>query len=160
MKLLRKYHSLTPGQRKLLARTALLTARLLVESCLLSRRSYSEKLSRRLLRYRTGLVTPKEAPESVDKALHQYTGDVLSFVRALSLRIKRVNCLIQGYAAFTLLKQEHIASCLQIGVAKPRKGKMKAHAWLLVDGRVTLGGDTELDEFTPIACFSSRHDIG
>ena len=156
MRSLQKFLGLTPTQRRLFVRTALLVGRILIETHLFSRKFYSEKLSQRLLKYRTSFDSYDKPSTSVDKALHQYMVDVLWFVGVTARRNKRVNCLIQGYAAFTLLKRKQIASYLQIGVARPANGKMKAHAWLLVGGRVVLGDEVELREFTPIACFTSK----
>jgi hypothetical protein len=156
LKTLQKFLSLTPAQRLLFIRTAILITRLLVESYVSSRRSASERLSRRLVGCRS-CSDDSEIPSPIgDQTLHQYMTDVLRFVTVFGSRVKRVNCLIQGFSAFTLLGQKKVTARLHIGVAKPRNGEIKAHAWLQADGRVVLGGEVELGEFTPIACFSSR----
>lgn len=155
LKSFQKFLNLTPAQRLLFVRTALLITRLLVESNVSSRESASERFSRRLLGCRSFSNEHQDIPSIGDQTLRQYMTDVLRFVTAFGGRIKRVNCLIQGFTAFTLLKQQNIAACLQIGVAKPKNGEIRAHAWLQADGRVVLGGEVELSDFTPIAYFNS-----
>ena len=156
MNLLKRLLNLTPAQRLLFFRTTLLIVRLLVESYASSRKSASERLSRRLIGCRAYAHDHEETSPLGDKIYYQYMTDVLRFVGVFGSRIKRVNCLIQGFTAFTLLKQKNVPARLQIGVAKPKNGEIKAHAWLQADGRVVLGGEVELGEFTPIACFSSK----
>ena len=160
MSLLGKFLNLTPAQRLLFFRTTLLIVRLLVESYVSSGKSASGRLSRRLIGCRSFSHDHEETSPLGDKAHYQYLIDVLRFVDVFGSRMKRVNCLIQGFTAFTLLKQKNVAARLQIGVAKPKNGKIKAHAWLQADGRVVLGGEVELGEFTPIACFSAKRVQG
>ena len=156
MNLLKRLLNLTPAQRLLFFRTTLLIVRLLVESYASSRESASERLSRRLIGCRSSSCDDEETLPVGDMALNQYMTDVLRFVSVFGSRIKRVNCLIQGFTVFTLLRQKNVPARLQIGVAKPKNGEIKAHAWLQADGRVVLGGEVELSEFTPIACFRSK----
>ena len=62
------------------------------------------------------------------------------------------SCLTQAVAGQVLLARRGIASDIQLGVRRGRKGRLKAHAWLICEGRIVLGGDPRaIRQFSPIA---------
>jgi hypothetical protein len=80
-------------------------------------------------------------------------------VRNASRIIPRASCLTQALAAQFLLARSGRRSHIRIGVAKDTEGRFLAHAWLISDGRVVIGGKsaelrryrslTDLDPDTP-----------
>ena len=51
------------------------------------------------------------------------------------------SCLTRAQAGQILLARRGIASTLCLGVREGRSGALEAHAWLICDGRVVLGGE-------------------
>ena len=58
-------------------------------------------------------------------------------------------CLTQAIAAQALLSRSGHASRIEIGVAKDRTSRFEAHAWLVCNGRIVLGGP-ESARYTPL----------
>jgi hypothetical protein len=54
-----------------------------------------------------------------------------------------VTCLTQAFAAQLLLARAGYRSQMRIGVAKDEQGQFIAHAWLISNGRVVVGGSSE-----------------
>ena len=54
----------------------------------------------------------------------------------------RSDCLVQTIAAQNWLAAYGIASEIAVGVKKPSPEDLAAHAWLTVDNRVVIGGET------------------
>lgn len=52
-------------------------------------------------------------------------------------------CLTKAFAAQLLLARAGYRSQMRIGVAKDATGQFIAHAWLISDGRVVVGGSSE-----------------
>jgi hypothetical protein len=52
-------------------------------------------------------------------------------------------CLTQAFAGQVLLARAGYNSQMRIGVAEDAKGEFIAHAWLISDGRVVVGGSSE-----------------
>jgi hypothetical protein len=48
--------------------------------------------------------------------------------------------LTQAVAAHALLTRAGYESCIEIGVAKPAGGRFEAHAWVVCDDIVVIGG--------------------
>jgi hypothetical protein len=74
---------------------------------------------------------------------------------ALSMRIShsiavagyfvlRDTCLVRAFAAKWLLQLKKCGSEIQVGVRKGDADKMEAHAWLVSNDRIILGGDDAL----------------
>ena len=65
--------------------------------------------------------------------------------------VPRATCLTQALAGQWLLAEKGFGSRVVIGVRKSSQTGVAAHAWLRVDQRVVLGGQTEdLSEFTEL----------
>jgi hypothetical protein len=52
------------------------------------------------------------------------------------------SCLTQALAAQYLLARSGHRSQLRVGVAQDPSGRLLAHAWLVSDGRVVIGGSS------------------
>lgn len=61
-------------------------------------------------------------------------------VRASSRRIPGASCLVQALAARLLLARYGHDSALRIGVARPNREDLEAHAWIEVGGVPVIGG--------------------
>jgi hypothetical protein len=58
-------------------------------------------------------------------------------------------------AQFLLARSGH-ASRIQIGVAKDDNRRFEAHAWLIWEGEILLGGSTA-ERYVPIAAWEARN---
>ena len=74
-------------------------------------------------------------------------------VRAASRRLPGTTCLASALAAQRLLADEGHVCELTIGVARNDRG-FAAHAWVVCDGQVLVGGE-ESDNFTPLMAWTS-----
>ncbi len=54
----------------------------------------------------------------------------------------RLVCFPQALAAYAMLRRRSIASRLHYGVRRAADGRLRAHTWLEVDGRMLLGGES------------------
>lgn len=78
---------------------------------------------------------------------------VARYVALAAWLVPGASCLTQALACQVLLQRNRVASSVAVGVRRTSKG-LAAHAWVVVEGRVALGGTTEtLGEFSPIAEF-------
>lgn len=57
--------------------------------------------------------------------------------------VPRATCLTQALAAQIMLSRHNIVSVLHVGVRRDGAGTLLAHAWLVNDGVVLLGGTPE-----------------
>jgi hypothetical protein len=62
-------------------------------------------------------------------------------VRVVSRRVPHATCLTQALAAQLLLARYGCASSLQLGVRYDEDERFDAHAWVVVEGAVIIGGD-------------------
>jgi hypothetical protein len=58
-------------------------------------------------------------------------------------------CLTQAIAAQALLSRSGHVSRIEIGVTKDRTSRFEAHAWLVCNGRIVLGGRESI-RYTPL----------
>lgn len=66
--------------------------------------------------------------------------------------VPRATCLTQALAAQIMLTRHNIVSVLHVGVRRDEAGTLLAHAWLVNDGVVLLGGTSEtLAAFSELA---------
>jgi hypothetical protein len=72
-------------------------------------------------------------------------------VEAASRRIPGTTCLPQGMATHLLLGRLGQRSQLRLGVTHKPGGRLEAHAWVEVNGRVVSGGAVSgFEEFVPL----------
>jgi Transglutaminase-like superfamily len=70
-------------------------------------------------------------------------------IRNAARVVPEATCFVQALAAQFLLARSGTPSQIRIGVAAGPGGEFVAHAWLLTDGRVVVGGSaSELRRYT------------
>jgi hypothetical protein len=86
------------------------------------------------------LLRQKIPRESLDNG----KGDFIVWAVGRSSRlVPRATCLTQALAAQFILARAGFRSQIRVGVAIHDEGKFVAHAWLIRDGRVVMGGTAE-----------------
>lgn len=129
MKRLYRFLSLSSRDRRLLIKAALLLGIIRLGLWLL----VFQTLRGLLLRVRWKSTGLSEAdPLSLER--------IAWAIRVAGRYIPGVTCLVQALAAQVLLEQEGHPSCLRIGVAKDKNGRLQAHAWTESGGKVVVGG--------------------
>jgi hypothetical protein len=86
--------------------------------------------------------------------------------RAVALRIVylaprfggRATCLVRALAGRILLMRRGVPSTIRFGVRKGPSG-LEAHAWLIVNGEILLGGEGAAD-YVPLADIGARGQTG
>jgi len=123
MNLLRRVASLPPAERLLLLRAACTVTffRLGLSTVPFSRLL---RLAERGLRGSRSAVEPDRAAWAV---------------RVVSRRVPHATCLTQALALQALLAEGGRRGHLRIGVRNEKPGRIAAHAWLELDGRVLIG---------------------
>ncbi len=75
-------------------------------------------------------------------------------VRAVRAAARRLlgerPCLPQALAVRYWLKRSGRESVLRLGVTKDDAGRLKAHAWLELDGRVLIGGESSRQRYVTL----------
>ncbi|MCB1484146.1 MAG: lasso peptide biosynthesis B2 protein [Hyphomicrobiaceae bacterium] len=66
----------------------------------------------------------------------------------------RATCLVRALALQRLLSQNGLASELRIGVSK-NANQFSAHAWLIHDNKILIGGDEDTDEMRILTTWSA-----
>lgn len=73
---------------------------------------------------------------------------VASGVEAAARRVPGASCLTQALAGRALLARLGQRSTIRIGIDRHSPGALRAHAWLICDGVIVLGGPpSSLDAF-------------
>ncbi len=57
-------------------------------------------------------------------------------------------CLPSAYVTHILLHRHGYDSMIHVGVARDPAGKVEAHAWVLCDGQIVMGGLPDLSRFS------------
>ena len=136
MNLLRKFAKLDGSKRRLLARAVVWIVIVRVGLRVLPYRTLSPLLDRMA---RPATVGAFCSPAEVRWAL-----------AAAARRLPGTRCLAWALACRSLLRQAGFASELQFGVAKDRKGRLQAHAWVECRGMPLSWGDDERS-YAPLA---------
>jgi uncharacterized membrane protein YecN with MAPEG domain len=68
---------------------------------------------------------------------------IVNAVGRASRFVPQASCLTQALAAQFILARAGLPSQVRVGVAIHDQGKFVAHAWLIRDGRVVMGGTAE-----------------
>jgi len=80
-----------------------------------------------------------------------YARRIAVAVRRSARFIPAATCLTQALAAQYLLARSGHRSTIRIGARRDRDGRLEAHAWLLCEDVVVLGGsDEELADLVPL----------
>ncbi|MBE2268851.1 MAG: lasso peptide biosynthesis B2 protein [Anaerolinea sp.] len=89
------------------------------------------------------LKTPFPAAELADETI-----DRLAYsVRRMHVFVPRATCLTQALVLQMLLARRGQLSELKVGVAPHNSGKIEAHAWVVVRGRVIIGNNHRLSRY-------------
>ena len=138
----RKLAALGPGGPALLVETAILLVRIRLGLTL----SSLTRLQQNLL---PGVDLPTHMPPAVLDRLAWC-------VRNTARLVPAATCLTQGLALQTLLQRRGVASELKLGVRRDGPDGLAAHAWVVVAGRVVIGGGArDLAPFATIARFGT-----
>lgn len=98
------------------------------------------------------VLSADTARRAVAKAAAGAVGSVEQTVWAVgvvSRYVPRATCLTQALAAQALLTQAGFPSQVEIGVAKDDLQHLRAHAWVVYQGQVVLGGQ-RLNQYNSI----------
>jgi len=144
MRLLRKFLTLAPVERRLLLKaTCLLT----VVQVGLGRVPFT--MLRRLL-------TRDARDRNRLAGGHPGFADLVAWaVTAASRRVPgRTTCLSRALTVQALLARSGYPSRLRVGVLRGKQGEVEGHAWVECEGRILIGGTaSEIGQFTPLAAF-------
>lgn len=77
-------------------------------------------------------------------------------VKRMCIYIPFASCLTQALSLQYLLGRRGETSCMCVGVSPKADGRFDAHAWLLWDDQVIIGGNKNLDDFSVIARLEAR----
>jgi hypothetical protein len=140
MKRLRKFLSLTPADRRLLASAALLLGAIRFGLWLLPFQTLQRLLARMI-----------QAPNKMQEVNQVSVDRVIEAVEVASRYMPGgVKCLARALATQVLLGQRGYQAELRIGVAKGEEGQLEAHAWVENQGRTVIGNLADLSRFTPL----------
>jgi hypothetical protein len=100
---------------------------------------------------RSRLLGASEPPRYFDLTVVRRTA---WSVLAASRFVPFASCLTQALAGQVLLARQGVHSEIRLGVRQGQRGSLMAHAWLVCDDLVVLGGeDGAAGQFSPIAHF-------
>jgi hypothetical protein len=91
---------------------------------------------------------PKDSPYSVEQFVWA--------VRATSRYVPGATCLTQALAAQVSLSRAGHSPRVEIGVAKNEENKFQAHAWLVLNDQVLIGG-LGVERYTPLTAWEEGH---
>jgi hypothetical protein len=78
------------------------------------------------------------------RATEAFSPDFIAWsVQQASKVTPGATCLVQGLAVQYLLERSGFRSDLRIGARRRPDDKFEAHAWVVLDGRVVIGGTVE-----------------
>lgn len=134
----RRYRALPAIERRVFVQAALLVPAVHCVQQLLPFRRWRPLLTRVGVR-RPGRspVAPEQVAEAVVRAQRAVPGTY--------------KCLPAAYATHLLLHWHGHPSVVQVGVARDAAGKVEAHAWVELEGRILIGALPDLARFVPLA---------
>ena len=138
MRRVRRLLNLAPGDRALLVRAAFLVS--LVRSGLW------------ILPFdfvRRVVLRPRRQAGKVQAA------KLIWAVKVVSPYLPQASCLTQALAAQALLAVSGYPSRIEVGVAKESEQSLAAHAWLVFEERVVLGGP-DVNRYVPLAAWEGK----
>jgi hypothetical protein len=73
-------------------------------------------------------------------------------VKAVTRRLPfRTSCLVEGVVADAVLRRRGAAAVLRLGVRRPDRVPLEAHAWVECEGEVVIGGVDRLTDYAVLA---------
>lgn len=101
-------------------------------------------------RVAVGALPRSALSQWVGRAMHEAAGEagehadtvgqVCRAIRRASRRVPGATCLVQALAGCSMLERRKVRAHVEVGVDK-QANALSAHAWLVVGGRVVLGGE-------------------
>jgi hypothetical protein len=147
---LKRVRERTPAERWAALRASLLIAWLQTCLAVLPFRTVMRMVHR--IAGPAGSAAPGAArPSHFDKDLAVWA------VEAAGRRLLSKNpCLPKALAGLILLRRAGADAELHLGVARGGDSPVRAHAWVVSDGSVVIGGDVPLDDYTPLPGLGAR----
>lgn len=132
------------GQQKLLFQAVAVVGLIRIGLWVLPFRTMTRVLSRLAGKDISNPIGGEFAPS------HDPDNQIAWRVKTVSRWIPYATCLTQAFATHLLLRRRGRVSDLRIGVAKGEGGKLEAHAWVEMNGRVVIGKLPDLRRFVKI----------
>lgn len=96
-------------------------------------------------------------PAPGSSARRRYPAERMAWaVAAAGRRVPGTTCLVQALVAERMLRQEGYPAELRIGVAAGQRAVLHAHAWIESEGRILLGGEENVEQFTALPALEKR----
>ncbi|MFQ5678754.1 MAG: lasso peptide biosynthesis B2 protein [Gemmatimonadota bacterium] len=116
-----------------------------------------------LLPFRTVLRAVERRTERATRRAARRTSprwraeEIVRAVERVTRRLVRRNpCLPQALVGIILLRRAGVPASLRIGVAKDdAPSSLRAHAWVESDGRILIGDEVPLSDYTPLPPFGA-----
>ena len=126
MQRVKRFLSLSGGERRLLFQALSRLTRTCLKLHLLPRKKWHALLTSR----------------ATKRSRQRYSEEQIAWaVRAAARYVPTANCLPQALVAKQLLEEQGFAPVLRLGVQDPDEFGLKAHAWVETGGRVVVGED-------------------
>jgi hypothetical protein len=149
-KTLERYRDRTRDERRAVTRAGLLIAALRTGLVLLPFRQVMRAVYR-VATPPTGGSPPAAGASQFDKDLAVWA------VEAAGRRLLGRNpCLPKALAVLILFRRAGEDAELHMGVARERDGPVQAHAWIESAGRVVIGGDAPIEEYTRLPALDQK----
>ena len=126
MRRVKRFLSLSGGERRLLFQALSRLTRICLKLHLLPPKKWQAMLTSR--------------PSTLSRQRYS-EGQIAWAVRAAARYVPTANCLPQAIVAKQLLEEQGFAPVLRIGVQTPDELGLKAHAWVETGGRTVVGED-------------------
>jgi Transglutaminase-like superfamily len=136
---LRNFFRISRGDRQLLVMSLILLAAIRLGLWLLPFRT--------LLKLLTRISQPIKNAQITNLVT---VGKIVWVVNVVSRYMPGVKCLARALTTEVLMRRHQLSSQLCIGVAKTERGKLEAHAWVEYQGKVVIGGLSNLSKFVPL----------
>ena len=137
MRRLKRFAAMAPEERRLLVRAFIWTAAIRVGLWVLPLRAVRSAI-----------------PQRHHDARGERVDAIVLAVRRASRYVPRASCLTQALAAQALLAGSNHDCRIEIGVTKEGES-LVAHAWLVCDGQVVLGGP-DVTRYVPLASWDMK----
>ena len=140
MRLLVKFLKLSLADKALLADCVLILAMVRIGLSLLSYRTLRRYLQKEII-----------VPVASNDEARRIVWAVTNAARI----VPRASCLTQAVAAQFLLARAGYQSQMRVGVSTDAEGQFIAHAWLISEGRILMGGSArEIRRFATLTDFN------
>ncbi|MBN1835414.1 MAG: lasso peptide biosynthesis B2 protein [Spirochaetales bacterium] len=135
---MRRYLALSREERSLLPRVFLLVVGLRIGLSLLPFGVFKRWAAR------CGEASPRTTGRAGVPA-----STLVRAVQASGRLVPGASCLVQALAVRAMLERHGYHAELHLGVAKGDSGRLTAHAWVVHEGRIVIGGPESAGVYTP-----------